>query len=189
MKSKIIKTAIVALSALMIAVQPSFVLAANDEESGAPRVEARLTTIPKGHVYIPKGTVIEVEASKTFSTKEIQVEDVLPIVTSKNIMINEVVVIPKGTKVRAIATRVRKSWVLGRGGIFNFSIVSVKALNGAVIPLEYTYDKEKSGNVLISEGTRFEAVVTTDADLETTVENLENAMRENKDDNLRITIK
>ena len=188
MKSKIIKTAVVALSALMIAMQPSFVLAANDD-SEAPRVEARLTTIPKGHVYIPKGTVIEVEASKTFSTKEIQVEDVLPIVTSKNIMINEVVVIPKGTKVRAIATRVRKSWMLGRGGIFNFSIVSVKALNGITIPLEYTYDKEKSGNVLISEGTHFEAVVTVDTDLETTVENLANAMKENKDDNLRIMIK
>ena len=57
MKSKIIKTAAIALSALMIATQPSFVLAA-DEDSETPRVEARLTTIPKGNVYIPKGTVI-----------------------------------------------------------------------------------------------------------------------------------
>ena len=187
MKSKITKTAAIALSALMITMQPSFVLAAGESEP--PRVEANLTSVPKGHVYIPKDTVIEVEAAETLLKKEVNEEDALPIVISKNLMINDIIVIPKGTKVRAIVTSVKKSRMFRGSGVFSFSIVSVKALNGVTIPLKFTYAKEKSGKVLLTEGTRFEAVVTVDTDLETTVENLANVMKEHDDDNMNIVMK
>ena len=169
-----------------------------------------MTTIPRGHVYIPEDTIIEIELTKTISSKTLKVGDVLPFVTVKNLIINDVIVIPRNAKVKAVVTRARKSGVFGRGGRLEFSIVSVKTMNGIEIPLEYR-QQDKAGNddgavalaalvtvvggvfmrgknVVISEGTRIETRVTADTDLETTVANLANAMKENRNENQRIVI-
>ncbi|MBR1397291.1 MAG: hypothetical protein IJ563_07140 [Selenomonadaceae bacterium] len=206
MKKKLIKSAAIVLSTVMLAMSPSAVLA-ESEDAETPSVT--MTSIPKGHIYIPKDTVIEVEVSRTISTKEIQAGDMLPFVTSKNLIINDVMVIPKGSKVKAVATRARRAGAFGRGGRLEFQIVSVKALNGVEIPLEFGQNKKanndegaiaasvfyvvggafmKGKNVIISEGTRFDAMVAVDTDLEATIENLAEVMSEDKNDSTKITI-
>ena len=46
----------------------------------------------------------------------------------------------------------------------------------------------KGKNVIISEGTRFDAMVAVDTDLEATIENLAEVMSEDKNDSTKITI-
>ena len=168
-------------------------------------------TIKIGNAYIPRGTILEVEISRTFSSKNFKEGDAVPLRLADNLIVNDVVVIPRFTRVKAIVTRARKAGGFGRSGKLEFKIISVKTLNGIEIPLEYAMEEKgqtdkgaipvaifaslvggafmKGSNVTIQQGTRFEAEVAADTDLEVSLKDLKAVMESNRPNSVKVTIK
>lgn len=170
----------------------------------------QVSSVPKGNAYVPKGTVLEVELTKEISSKKMHSGDPVPLRLTENLIINDVIVAPAGSEVKGIITKARKAGGLGRGGKLEFSIVSVKTINGVEIPLDFTKEQKGSGdagavavfaavsivgglfmkgkNVTFQEGTKFKAEVTVDTDLKTKLEGLAEAMNPDKPHGVSITI-
>lgn len=170
-----------------------------------------VATIPDGNAYIPKGTILQVELTKELSSKKAKVGDAVPLRMVENLIVNDVIVVPAGSEVKGVVTKARKAGGLGRGGKLEFTIVSVKAINGVEIPLQYTKVEHgtndggavavvalvsivggifmKGKNVVFNEGLKFDAEVTADTDLKVPLDNLKEAMDADKPHGVSITIK
>lgn len=170
----------------------------------------RLAPVKKGNAYVPKGTILQIELTKELSSKKAKVGDAVPLRLVQNLIINDVVVIPAGSEVKGVVTKARKAGGLGRGGKLEFTIVSVKTINGVEIPLQYTKGEHgaddggavavvafvsivggifmKGKNVVYNEGLRFDATVTADTDLNVPLRELKDAMDTSKPHGVSITI-
>ena len=170
-----------------------------------------VSKIPEGHAYIPKDTVLNMELLMDISSKTAKVGDDVPLAIIDNIIINDVVVIPKGARVNAKVTKATGSGLFGRAGKLEFMIDSVSALNGVKIPLEYTTKREagsddgavavvaavsivgglfmKGKNVSFPAGSKFAAKVVNDTDLNVKLDNLAEAMDPSKPHGVSITLK
>lgn len=173
--------------------------------------EEELKKIPEGHAYIPKDTILNMELETEITSKKAKVGDDVPLVTMENIIINDVVVIPKGSRVNAKVTKATGSGLFGRAGKLEFTIDSVKAVNGVEIPLEYSTIREagsddgamavvaavsiigglfmKGKNVSFPAGSKFAAKVVIDTDLNVPLDQLAEAMDSNKPHGVSITLK
>ncbi len=171
----------------------------------------KVSTIPKGEAYIPKGTVIDVELTSEISSKTCHKGDIVPLQTLSNLVINDVMIIPAGTKVNGVVTVARKNGMFGRSGKLEFTINEVKTLNNIKVPLQYVGKKKagddggavavaaavtlvgglfmKGKNVSFPAGTEFEATVSSDTDLQVPLNELENAMNESHPNSVVIKIK
>lgn len=167
--------------------------------------------IPEGHAYIPKDTVLNLELETEITSKKAKVGDDVPLVMMDNLIINDVVVIPKGTRVNAKVTKATGAGLFGRAGKLEFMIDSVNALNGVKIPLEYTTKREagsddgaiavvaavsvigglfmKGKNVNFPAGSKFAAKVIADTDLEVPLDRLAEAFSPDKPHGVSITLK
>ena len=165
-----------------------------------PKIEVR--AIPKENAYIPKGTVISVELTEELSSKKNHVGDDVKLKTLDNIIINDVIVVPAGSLVSGEVTKCTSSGLFGRAGKLEFTINSVKAVNGVEIPLQYTELKEagsddgavavaaavtligglfmKGKNVSFPAGSKMSAKVVADTDLNVQLDDLSEAMSPNK---------
>jgi len=174
-------------------------------------VAVKISTIPEGNAYIPKGTVLQVELTKELSSKKSHVGDAVPLRLVENLIVNGVVVAPAGSEVKGVVTKARKAGGLGRGGKLEFQIVSVKAINGVEIPLQYTKGEHGAGdggavavvafvsivggifmkgkNVVYNEGLKFDAQVTANTDLKVPLDGLKEAMDAGKPHGVSITIR
>lgn len=161
-----------------------------------------VSTIPEGNAYIPKDTVINVELIEELSSKKNHVDDDVSLETLDNIIINDVVVIPAGSLVSGKVTKCTGSGLFGRAGKLEFTINSVKSVNGVEIPLKYTEKREagsddgavavaaavsiigglfmKGKNVTFPAGSKMMAKVVTDTDLKVKIENLAEEMNPEK---------
>ena len=112
------------------------------------------------------------------------------------------VVIPANQEVLGTITKARKNGMLGRKGRLEFKIDSIKTINGVNVPLTAEVKGKghsdngavavaaavslvgglfmKGTNIYYEPGQKFVAVVSTDTDLNTTVEDLPNAMNPSK---------
>ena len=161
-----------------------------------------VSTIPDGNAYIPKDTVINIELIEELSSKKNHVDDDVSLKTLDNIIINDVVVIPAGSLVSGKVTKCTGSGLFGRAGKLEFTINSVKSVNGVEIPLKYTEKREagsddgavavaaavsiigglfmKGKNVTFPAGSKMMAKVVTDTDLKVKIENLAEEMNPEK---------
>ena len=184
------------------------VFAAKKPDKTVEAVE--VTKIPEGNAYIPKGVVLKVELTKELSSKKSKKGDAVPLKLVENLIVNDVIVVPAGAEVKGVVTKARKAGGLGRGGKLEFTIVSVKAINGVEIPLQYTHYKHGAGdagavavftavsivggifmkgkNVVFNEGLQFDAEVTADTDLKVPLDELKEAMDTSKPHGVSITI-
>lgn len=178
-------------------------------ESSSPAV-MKIAPVKSGNAYIPEGTKLQIELTKELSSKKAKVGDLVPLRVVENLIINDVIVIPAGAKVRGVVTKSRKAGGLGRGGKLEFQIVSVNTINGVKVPLQYTKYQHGAGdggavaifavvsivggvfmkgkNVIYNEGLRFEAEVTADVDLNVPLNGLKDAMNESRPHGISITI-
>ncbi|MBR6712525.1 MAG: hypothetical protein IKI76_05950 [Selenomonadaceae bacterium] len=172
--------------------------------------EVKVSTIPEGNAYIPKGTILQVELTKELSSKKSKVGDAVPLRLVENLIVNDVIVVPAGSDVKGVVTKARKAGGLGRGGKLEFTIVSVKTINGVEIPLQYTKGEHGAGdggavavvafvsivggifmkgkNVVYNEGLKFDVQVTADTDLKVPLENLQEVMDMSKPHGVSIHI-
>ena len=167
--------------------------------------------IPEGHAYIPKDTVLNLELETEITSKKAKVGDDVPLVMMDNLIINDVVIIPKGTRVNAKVTKATGSGLFGRAGKLEFMIDSVNALNGVKVPLEHTTEREagsddgavavvaavsvigglfmKGKNVTFPAGSKFAAKVVADTDLDVPLDRLAEEFAPNKPHGVSITLK
>lgn len=172
--------------------------------------DMEVSKVIPGHAYIPKGTKIQIELTSELSSKKAKVGDAVPLKVVDNLIINDTIVIPAGTEVTGVVTKARKAGGLGRGGKLEFSITDVKTINNIKIPLNFTKGEHGAGdaggaavfaavsivgglfmkgkNVIYNPGMKFDAEVTTDTDLDTTIENLPKAMDPSKPHGTVITL-
>lgn len=165
----------------------------------------QISNIIPGNIYIPRGTLVKTEIITPINSGKNKVNDIILFKTTETIVINGVEVIPKGTTGEAIVTKVSAAGSWGKGGKIEIAAKSIKALNGVEIPL--TLDAQKSGgganmvlgvlafgifsgflsgsNQDIPTGTKFQAVVENDTDLQVTNENLAQVM--NKSNVFKVT--
>ena len=163
-----------------------------------PLKEMEVSTIPSDHAYIPKDTILTVELMQEMSSKKMKKGMPVPLTLKENLIVNDVVVAPAGTEVKGIVTKATKSGFFGRSGKLEFKITSFETINGVKVPLQYVTKKEagsdggavavataltvvggflmKGKNVTFKEGTLFDARVTADTDLQTTLDGLAAAM-------------
>lgn len=102
-------------------------------ESIPTRVE--VGNVAKNHAYIPQGTSFQLELVDPISSKKSKEGQTFRLKMIENIMINGVVVIPKDQEVTGRITKSRKNGLFGRKGRLEFSIPSVKTVNGIEVPL------------------------------------------------------
>lgn len=181
------------------------------EKSKETKNNVEVVKIPEGHAYIPKDTVLNMELQTTISSKTAQVGDIVPLIMTDNIIINDVVVIQKGTTVNAKVTKATSSGLFGRAGKLEFMIDSVETVNGVKVPLQYTTKKEagsddgaiavaaavtvigglfmKGKNVSFPVGSKFAAKVVNDTDLNATLDNLADVMNPDKPHGVTIVLK
>lgn len=145
------------------------------------------------------------------TSKTNHVGDEVELKTLDNIIINDVVVVPTGSRVSGKITKCTSSGLFGRAGKLEFAINSVKSINGIEIPLQYTDLREagsddgavavfaavsiiggifmKGKNVSFPAGTKMAAKVVADTDLKVKLEDLAKAMNPNRPHGIIIQIK
>jgi hypothetical protein len=186
---------------------PSF----KDKIQGILTPETVTTTGVKEHdVYIPQNTKIPLELTETISSKTLKQDQQFSLQTTENLIVNNVVVIPKGTACQAYVTKARKNGLFGRRGVLEFNIPSIKTLNNIDVPLNgYIKGAGKSDggavavaaavslvgglfmkgtNVSYPEGQIFITTVARNTDLEATNDTLPQVMDESKPQGNAITV-
>lgn len=180
-------------------------------QEDADKKNQNTEVIPKGHAYVAEDTILRVRLTEEISSKTMHKGDRVPLVLQDNLIINGVVVIPEGTEVTGIVTKAKKNGMFGRSGKLEFSINSVRTINGIDIPLQYLIKKEagsdggavavatavsligglfmKGKNVSFPEGSVFEARVTKDTDLNVALDHLAEAMDPTKPHGVEIILK
>lgn len=171
-------------------------------KSGETTATVKTSSVVAGHAYIPKDTNINLELIDPISSKKSKEGNTFRLKTIENLLINDVVVIPANQEVLGTITKARKNGMLGRKGRLEFKIDSIKAINGVNVPLTAEVKGKghsdngavavaaavslvgglfmKGTNIYYEPGQKFVALVSTDTDLNTTVEDLPNAMNPSK---------
>lgn len=171
-------------------------------KSGETTATVKTSSVVAGHAYIPKDTNINLELIDPISSKKSKEGNTFRLKTIENLLINDVVVIPANQEVLGTITKARKNGMLGRKGRLEFKIDSIKTINGVNVPLTAEVKGKghsdngavavaaavslvgglfmKGTNIYYEPGQKFVAVVAADTDLNTTVEDLPNAMNPSK---------
>ena len=171
-------------------------------KSGETTATVKTLSVAAGHAYIPKDTNINLELIDPISSKKSKEGNTFRLKTIENLLINDVVVIPANQEVLGTITKARKNGMLGRKGRLEFKIDSIKTINGVNVPLTAEVKGKghsdngavavaaavslvgglfmKGTNIYYEPGQKFVALVSTDTDLNTTVEDLPNAMNPSK---------
>ena len=171
-------------------------------KSGETTATVKTSSVVAGHAYIPKDTNINVELIDPISSKKSKEGNTFRLKTIENLLINDVVVIPANQEVLGTITKARKNGMLGRKGRLEFKIDSIKTINGVNVPLTAEVKGKghsdngavavaaavslvgglfmKGTNIYYEPGQKFVAVVSTDTDLNASVEDLPNAMNPSK---------
>lgn len=171
-------------------------------KSGETTATVKTSSVVAGHAYIPKDTNINLELIDPISSKKSKEGNTFRLKTIENLLINDVVVIPANQEVLGTITKSRKNGMLGRKGRLEFKIDSIKTINGVNVPLTAEVKGKghsdngavavaaavslvgglfmKGTNIYYEPGQKFVAVVSTDTDLNTTVDDLPNAMNPSK---------
>lgn len=171
-------------------------------KSGETMATVKTSSVAAGHAYIPKDTNINLELIDPISSKKSKEGNTFRLKTIENLLINDVVVIPANQEVLGTITKARKNGMLGRKGRLEFKIDSIKTINGVNVPLTAEVKGKghsdngavavaaavslvgglfmKGTNIYYEPGQKFVALVSTDTDLNTTVEDLPNAMNPSK---------
>lgn len=171
-------------------------------KSGETTATVKTSSVVAGHAYIPKDTNINLELIDPISSKKSKEGNTFRLKTIENLLINDVVVIPANQEVLGTITKARKNGMLGRKGRLEFKIDSIKTINGVNVPLTAEVKGKghsdngavavaaavslvgglfmKGTNIYYEPGQKFVAVVSTDTDLNASVEDLPNAMNPSK---------
>lgn len=129
------------LQALKMRGVPDSVLKAMALAPYGPPATATVTspqTAPQtAKVQIPAGTVIYVEAASPISTADVDKGARLTFLVSRQVFVNNVLVIARGAVARARVIKSKRSGAWGRGGKLDWIMEDVLAVDGTRVPIKF----------------------------------------------------
>ena len=151
-----------------------------------------------GHIYIPKKTKLKVELVESANSKTHKKNQEVEIRLLENLIINNVLIIPKGTIGTAYVFKARKAGGMGRKGLLQIAGKEFRTINNISVPLRQGLSGKgrtdggavavaaavslvgglfmKGSNVDYPAGTNFEVEVAQNVDLMATPDNLAEVM-------------
>lgn len=176
-------------------------LALQKKEEQAAAQKVTIANVMPGHIYIPKKTMLNVELIEPANSKTHKKNQQVEFKTTENLIINGVVVIPKGTIGMGYVYEVQKAGGFGRKGVLRIAGKEIKTLNNVSVPLRKGLEGKgktdggavavaaavslvgglfmKGSNINYSAGTDFQVEVRDNVDLGVTPEELKDAMNPN----------
>ena len=173
-------------------------LALQKKEEQAAAQKVTIANVMPGHIYIPKKTMLNVEFIEPASSKTHKKNQQVEFKTTENLIINGVVVIPKGTVGMGYVYEVQKAGGFGRKGVLRIAGKEIKTLNNVSVPLRKGLEGKgktdggavavaaavslvgglfmKGSNINYPAGTDFQVEVRDNVDLGVTPEELKDAM-------------
>lgn len=173
-------------------------LALQKKEEQAAAQKVTIANVMPGHIYIPKKTMLNVELIEPANSKTHKKNQQVEFKTTENLIINGVVVIPKGTIGMGYVYEVRKAGGFGRKGVLRIAGKEIKTLNNVSVPLRKGLEGKgktdggavavaaavslvgglfmKGSNINYPAGTDFQVEVRDNVDLGVTPEELKDAM-------------
>lgn len=110
-------------------------LALQKKEEQATAQKVTIANVMPGHIYIPKKTMLNVELIEPANSKTHKKNQQVEFKTTENLIINGVVVIPKGTVGMGYVYEVQKAGGFGRKGVLRIAGKEIKTLNNVSVPL------------------------------------------------------
>jgi len=173
--------------------------AAEEKAMKEAEEKRRLARLRSGYAYIPEGIRIKVEFPYVVSSKYFKKGDLLKIKTAENVILNGVVIIPKGTEGTAYIVHAHKAAGLGRRGWMCIAGNEIDTINGIHVPLRggvgghgkadtmtgFTVFSTvspaagllmKGSNTRFWPGLKFEVIVRENVDLDCKIEDLKKVM-------------
>lgn len=166
------------------------------EQNSSPSIT--IDNVLPGHIYIPKKTILKVELVQAANSKTHKEDQEVEIRLLENLIINGVLIIPKGTIGTAYVYKSRKAGGFGRKGILQIAGKEFKTINNITVPLKKGLSGKgktdggavavaaavslvgglfmKGSNIDYPAGTNFEVEVRENVDLMATQENLSEVM-------------
>lgn len=176
-------------------------LALQKKEEQAAAQKVTIANVLPGHIYIPKKTMLNVELIEPANSKTHKKNQQVEFKTTENLIINGVVVIPKGTVGMGYVYEVQKAGGFGRKGVLRIAGKEIKTLNNVSVPLRKGLEGKgktdgdavavaaavslvgglfmKGSNINYPAGTDFQVEVRDNVDLGVTPEELKDAMNPN----------
>lgn len=176
-------------------------LALQKKEEQAAVQKVTIANVLPGHIYIPKKTMLNVELIEPANSKTHKKNQQVEFKTTENLIINGVVVIPKGTVGMGYVYEVQKAGGFGRKGVLRIAGKEIKTLNNVSVPLRKGLEGKgktdggavavaaavslvgglfmKGSNINYPAGTDFQVEVRDNVDLGVTPEELKDAMNPN----------
>lgn len=173
-------------------------LALQKKEEQAAAQKVTIANVMPGHIYIPKKTMLNVELIEPANSKTHKKNQQVDFKTTENLIINGVVVIPKGTVGMGYVYEVQKAGGFGRKGVLRIAGKEIKTLNNVSVPLRKGLEGKgktdggavavaaavslvgglfmKGSNINYPAGTDFQVEVRDNVDLGVTPEELKDAM-------------
>ena len=175
---------------LVLAQIPTYAAAPN-EIPGKPTVSNRIA----GYMYIPAGTVVNCELITPLNSEKSKEGERVLFKTAENLVVNNLVVIPRGSMGEGIVTKAKKAGGFGSGGAVELQTKHINAINNVEVPASFKMNEaggNKNGwvvpaflvvsifagfiqgeNQKIPVGTPFQVIVSADTDLGGTKEEME----------------
>ena len=173
-------------------------LALQQKEEQAAAQKVTIANVMPGHIYIPKKTMLNVELIEPANSKTHKKNQQVEFKTTENLIINGVVVIPKGTVGMGYVYEVQKAGGFGRKSVLRIAGKEIKTLNNVSVPLRKGLEGKgktdggavavaatvslvgglfmKGSNINYPAGTDFQVEVRDNVDLGVTPEELKDAM-------------
>ena len=163
-----------------------------------------------GHLYIPKDTKFRVELIQDVSSKNNKTGEEVNFKILENVIINNVIIIPKDTIGIGYVYEARKAGGLGRKGKLSVAGREIRTVNNIKVPLRWGLQGHgntdggagvvvaavsivgglfmKGSNITFPAGTDFEVIVKNNVDLMATPENLAEVMNPKKVHGLELQV-
>ena len=103
-----------------------------------PDVERPTREMLLRNVKIPKGAVVLVETLYPISSADVKLNNSVAFSVVSSVVVDGVVLIPRGTIARAKIVKVKKAGSFGRGGALTFEMERIIAIDGTRIPVQLT---------------------------------------------------
>ena len=93
---------------------------------------------PVKTVRLPQGAAVVVETLYPISSADFKVNSTIAFTVAKAVIVDDTLIIPRGTIARARIVRATKAGSFGRGGALTFEMERIIAIDGTKIPVQLT---------------------------------------------------
>lgn len=102
--------------------------------------------IATGNAYIPKGTILRGALQNTIDSATCNIGDTFSFKLLHNVIIGNVMIIPKDTIGQGIVKSIKRAGAFGKGGKIELEAVNIQTLNGINVPLSLNFQQKGGGH-------------------------------------------